>query len=56
MADTTFVDGVTVTAADWFNDLNRLHYTLLGDPTTVAAVRTALAVEIGRASCRETVC
>lgn len=44
MADTTFVDGVTVTAADWFNDLNRLHYTLLGDPTTVAAVRTALAV------------
>lgn len=32
MADTAFTDGVTLSAADWFNDLNRLHYTLLQDP------------------------
>lgn len=38
MADTTFTDGVTVTAADWFNDVNRLHYTIFGDPSTGAAL------------------
>jgi hypothetical protein len=30
MSDTVFTDGVTLTAADWFNDLNDLFYTALG--------------------------
>lgn len=34
MSDTLFVNGVTLTDADWFNDLNRLHYTILGDPAS----------------------
>lgn len=40
MADTTFVNSVTLTDADWFNDLNRLHYTIFGDPATLAALKT----------------
>lgn len=40
MADTTFVDGSTLTAADWFNDVNRLHYTIFGDPANADAART----------------
>jgi hypothetical protein len=32
VADTSFTNGVTLSDADWFNDLNRLHYTLLQDP------------------------
>lgn len=39
MADTTFTNGVTLTDADWFNDVNRLHYTIFGDPATIAAAR-----------------
>lgn len=35
MADTSFVNGVTLTDADWFNDVNRLHYTIFGDPANV---------------------
>lgn len=42
MADTTFIDGSTLTTADWFNDLNRLHYTIFGDPADVAAVKDTL--------------
>lgn len=42
MSDTTFVNGVTLTDADWFNDLNRLHYTILGDPANLAAVKTTV--------------
>lgn len=42
MADTTFVDGTTLTAEDWFNDVNRLHYTICGDPATLAALRTTV--------------
>ena len=42
MADTTFTDGVTLTAADWFNDVNRLHYTIFGDPANLAAVKATL--------------
>lgn len=42
MADTTFVDGSTLTAADWFNDVNRLHYTIFGDPATLATAKDAL--------------
>lgn len=30
MADTTFVDGSTLTSADWFNDLNDAFHTALG--------------------------
>lgn len=42
MADTTYTDGITLLTADTMNDLNRLHYTILGDPADVAAVNTAL--------------
>lgn len=31
MASTTFVDGVTLTAAAWFNDVNTVAYTIFGD-------------------------
>ena len=47
MADTTFVNSVTITDADWFNDLNRLHYTIFADAANSAAARTALGVAIG---------
>lgn len=40
--DTTFVNGTTLTDADWFNDVNRLHYTILGDPADIAAVKNTL--------------
>lgn len=42
MADTTYVDGTTVILADSMNDLNRLHYTILGDPADVSAARRTL--------------
>lgn len=44
MADTTFVNNVTLTDADWFSDLNRLHYTIFGDPADDAAARTNLGL------------
>lgn len=44
IASTTFVNGVTLTDEDWFNDLNRLHYTIFSDPADAAAVRTALGI------------
>lgn len=44
MSDTTFVNGVTLTDADWFNDVNRLHYTIFGDPTTKGDARGSLGV------------
>lgn len=40
MVSTVFVNGVTLSDEDWFNDLNRLHYTILGDPATLAAFKT----------------
>lgn len=40
MSDTTFTNGVTLTDADWFNDVNRLHYTIFGDPANDAEART----------------
>jgi len=43
MSSTTFTNNVTLTDADWFNDLNRLHYTILGDPADAAAARTNLS-------------
>lgn len=42
MADTTYTDNVTVITADTMNDLNRLHYTILGDPATGAAAANTL--------------
>lgn len=44
MSDTVFTNGVTLTDADWFNDVNRLHYTIFSDPADAAAVRTAVSV------------
>ena len=44
MADTTFIDQVTVISTDWLNDLNRLHYTLLADPTTTQEIIDALPI------------
>ena len=44
MADTTFIDQVTVIPTDWLNDLNRLHYTLLADPTTTQEIIDALPI------------
>ena len=43
MADTTYVDSLTVITADTMNDLNRLHYTILSDPANGTAVSTAIA-------------
>lgn len=44
MADTTYVDGVTVLTADTMNDVNRVVYTILADPADVAAAKTALGL------------
>lgn len=41
MADTAYTNGVTLTDADWFNDVNRLHYTLLADPANLASAHQA---------------
>ena len=50
MADTTFVNGVTLTDADWFNDVNRLHYTIFGDPANKNTARnTLLSTSLGKA-------
>lgn len=42
MADTTYVDGSTVIAAEWLNDLNRLHYTIFGDPAAAGPLSITL--------------
>lgn len=36
------MDGVTLLTADTMNDLNRLNYTIFGDPATVSAARLTL--------------
>ena len=46
MSSTVFTNNVTLTDADWFNDLNRLHYAILGDPADAAAVKTALGIDL----------
>ena len=43
MADTVFSNGVTLTDSDWFNDTNRIVYTILADSVDAAAAREALA-------------
>ena len=47
MSDTNFTNGVTLTDADWFNDEDRLHYTIFGDPATAAAARTTFLTYSG---------
>lgn len=47
MSDTTFTNAVTLTDADWFNDLNRLHYTILGDPADAAGVKSVVGPTLG---------
>lgn len=42
MSDTIFTNNVTLTDADWFNDLNRLHYTIFGDPANVSTAFATL--------------
>ena len=42
MASTTFVNGSTLSDEDWFNDVNRLHYTIFADAADVAAAKTAI--------------
>ncbi len=42
MATTEFTNNVTLTDADWFNDLDRLHYDIFGDPATASAAFTAI--------------
>lgn len=41
MSSTNFANGVTLTDEDWFNDLNRLHYVVFGDPTNLASAHAA---------------
>lgn len=52
MSDTIFTNNVTLTDADWFNDVNRLHYTIFGDPGNVSTAfstvkQTATLVSTG---------
>lgn len=44
MSDTIFVNGITLSDQDWFNDLNRLHYTIFLDAATAAAARANIVV------------
>jgi len=44
MTDTVFVNNVTLTDSDWFNDVNRLHYTILVDPANLAAAQSTLGI------------
>ncbi len=42
MTDTVFTDNVTLTDDDWFNDVNRLNYTIFGDASTAALAFSAI--------------
>jgi hypothetical protein len=44
VADTVYVDTVTLITADSMNDFNRVQYTILGDPATAIAALNALTV------------
>lgn len=44
MASTTFVNGVTLTDEDWFNDVDRVVYDILGDPAAGGNIVTTLGV------------
>ncbi len=45
MVDTTFIDKTTVIEPDWANDVNRLHYTIFGDPATAADIVITIRTE-----------
>ena len=47
MTDTVFVNTVTLTDEDWFNDVNRLHYTILSDPASLSAVKATILAAPG---------
>lgn len=38
MASTNFITGTTVITAEWLNDVNRLHYTIFGDPSSISDI------------------
>ncbi len=42
MTSTVFVNTVTLTDDDWFNDVNRLHYTIFADAADVTAAKVAI--------------
>ncbi len=42
MASTSFTNGVSLTDADWFDDVDRVVYDILGDPADAAAAYTAI--------------
>jgi len=42
MATTTFTNGVTLSDADWFNDVDRVVYDILNDPADLAAMVATL--------------
>jgi len=42
MTSTVFVNGVTLTDEDWFNDVNRLHYTIFADAADITAAKVAI--------------
>ena len=44
MASTVFINGITLTDADWFNDTNRVTYDLLDDAATKVATLDALTL------------
>lgn len=46
MSTTTFTNGVTVTDADWFNDLDRLLYDILDDPADMAGLMKKLVPSV----------
>lgn len=45
MSDTSFTNGVTLTDSDWFNDVNRLHYTIFGDPANTISAAAAIGLD-----------
>src|SRR3990167_2441451 len=46
MTTTTFVNGVTLTDEDWFNDVDFLVYDIFGDSTTTASAAARIAPSI----------
>lgn len=47
MSDTVFTNNVTLTDADWFNDVNRLHYTIFADPSSLGAAQLVFLASPG---------
>lgn len=42
MSTTTFVNGVTTSDEDWFNDVDRVVYDILNDPTDLATLKNTI--------------